>query len=29
MLERGDAKALDALFAGARDARNRWLKDMQ
>ena len=29
MLERGDAKALDALFASARDARNRWLKDMQ
>jgi prephenate dehydrogenase len=27
MLERGDAKALDALFSGARDARNRWLKD--
>jgi prephenate dehydrogenase len=29
MLERGDAKALDALFSGARDARNRWLKDTQ
>jgi len=29
MLERGDAKALEALFAGARDARNRWLKDTQ
>ena len=27
MLERGDAKALDALFSGARDARDRWLKD--
>jgi prephenate dehydrogenase len=27
MLERGDAKALDALFSGARDARNRWLRD--
>jgi prephenate dehydrogenase len=27
MLERGDAKALDALFSGARDARERWLKD--
>ena len=27
MLERGDARALDALFSGARDARNRWLKD--
>jgi len=29
MLERGDAKALEALFADARDARNRWLKDTQ
>jgi prephenate dehydrogenase len=29
MLERGDAKALDALFSGARDARKRWLKDTQ
>jgi len=27
MLERGDAKALEALFAGARDARDRWLQD--
>jgi len=27
MLERGDARALAALFSGARDARNRWLKD--
>jgi prephenate dehydrogenase len=27
MLERGDARALDALFSGARKARNRWLKD--
>jgi len=27
ILERGDAKALDALFSGARDARERWLKD--
>jgi len=27
MLERGDAKALEALFAGARDARDRWLKN--
>ena len=27
MLERRDAKALDALFSGARDARERWLKD--
>jgi len=27
IIERGDAKALDALFSGARDARNRWLKD--
>jgi len=29
MLERGDARALDTLFSGARDARNRWLKDTQ
>jgi len=29
MLERGDARALTALFSGARDARNRWLKDAQ
>src|SRR5438094_519388 len=27
MLERGDGKALEKLFSGARDARNRWLKD--
>ncbi len=27
MIERGDARALEALFSGARDARNRWLKD--
>jgi prephenate dehydrogenase len=27
MLARGDGKALEALFTGARDARNRWLKD--
>jgi prephenate dehydrogenase len=27
MIERGDGKALEALFSGARDARNRWLKD--
>jgi len=26
-LERGDAKALDRLFSGARAARGRWLKD--
>ncbi|HET7199267.1 MAG TPA: prephenate dehydrogenase/arogenate dehydrogenase family protein [Burkholderiales bacterium] len=26
MLERGDGRALEALFAGARDARDRWLK---
>jgi len=25
MLERGDARALEALFAGAREARERWL----
>jgi len=29
MLERGDAKALQALFSGAREARERWLKDAQ
>jgi prephenate dehydrogenase len=29
MLERGDAKALEALFAGARDARDRWLKNRE
>jgi len=29
MLERGDARALDGLFSGAREARNRWLKDAQ
>ena len=27
MLELGDGKALEALFSGARDARNRWLKN--
>jgi len=27
MLERGDAKGLEALFAGARDARDRWVRD--
>ncbi|HYS75286.1 MAG TPA: prephenate dehydrogenase/arogenate dehydrogenase family protein [Burkholderiales bacterium] len=27
MLERGDAGALEALFSGARGARERWLKD--
>jgi prephenate dehydrogenase len=27
IIERGDAKALDALFSGARDARKRWLQD--
>jgi len=27
MLERGDAKALEAFFSGARGARDRWLKD--
>src|SRR3954469_5825832 len=26
MLERGDAKALESLFARARDARDRWVK---
>jgi prephenate dehydrogenase len=29
MLERGDAKALEALFAGARAARDRWLKNRE
>lgn len=29
MLARGDGRALEALFAGARDARDRWLKDRQ
>jgi len=29
MLERGDARALHALFSGAREARDRWLKDAQ
>jgi len=29
MLARGDAKALEALFAGARDARDKWLKDRE
>jgi prephenate dehydrogenase len=29
MLARGDPKALDALFSGAREARKRWLKDSQ
>jgi prephenate dehydrogenase len=27
MLERGDAKGLEALFEGARDARDRWVRD--
>ena len=27
ILERGDARALDELFSGAREARERWLKD--
>ena len=27
MLDRGDGKALEKLFSGARDARNRWLKE--
>ncbi len=26
-LKRGDARTLDKLFSGARDARNRWLED--
>ncbi len=29
MLERSDGRALEALFSGARAARNRWLKDRQ
>jgi prephenate dehydrogenase len=29
LLERGDGKGLEALFAGARDARDRWIKDGQ
>jgi prephenate dehydrogenase len=29
MLERSDAKALEALFSGAREARERWLKDRE
>lgn len=29
MLERGDAKALQAFFAGARGARDRWLKNRE
>jgi prephenate dehydrogenase len=29
MLERGDARALAALFSGARGARERWLEDAQ
>jgi prephenate dehydrogenase len=29
VLKRGDAKALDKLFSGAREARERWLKDAQ
>ncbi|TMG76683.1 MAG: prephenate dehydrogenase/arogenate dehydrogenase family protein, partial [Betaproteobacteria bacterium] len=29
MIERGDAKGLEALFSGAHDARERWLKDGQ
>jgi len=29
IIDRGDAKALDALFSGSRDARERWLKDAQ
>lgn len=29
IIERRDAKALEALFSGARDARGRWLKDWQ
>jgi prephenate dehydrogenase len=27
ILERGDGRALEAFFTGARDARDRWLKD--
>jgi prephenate dehydrogenase len=29
LLERGDARALDELFSGAREARERWLKGSQ
>jgi len=29
MLARGDGKALEALFAGSRDARDRWLKNRE
>jgi prephenate dehydrogenase len=29
LLERGDGTGLEALFAGARDARDRWIKDGQ
>ena len=29
MLERGDARGLESLFAGARDARDRWIRDKQ
>ena len=29
LLERSDGKGLEALFAGARDARDRWIKDGQ
>ena len=29
MLERGDGKALEALFSGARNARDRWLKNRE
>jgi prephenate dehydrogenase len=29
MLARADAKALEALFSGARDARERWLKNRE
>ena len=29
MLARGDGKALEALFSGARDARDRWLKNRE
>jgi len=27
LLERGDARALEVLFSGAREARNRWIGD--
>jgi prephenate dehydrogenase len=29
MLERGDGRALEALFSGAREARDRWLKNRE